>query len=99
MNSQRTHPERTSFPGRGYAGHPDIKGMFAVDAGGTSAVGKTMSEANYGRRVFMPVALIFCQMRLNTYKRAIWTLQSTSSLTFRDFIPSWCSFYTRSQEG
>jgi simple sugar transport system substrate-binding protein len=27
-----------------YAGHPDIKGMFAVDAGSTSAVGKTMSE-------------------------------------------------------
>ena len=27
-----------------FAGHPDVKGMFAVDAGGTSAVGKTMSE-------------------------------------------------------
>jgi simple sugar transport system substrate-binding protein len=27
-----------------YAGHPNIKGMFAVDAGSTSAVGKTMSE-------------------------------------------------------
>jgi len=27
-----------------YTGHPDVKGMFAVDAGGTSAVGKTMSE-------------------------------------------------------
>src|SRR4029077_4680553 len=25
-----------------YAGHPNIKGMFAVDAGSTSAVGKTM---------------------------------------------------------
>src|SRR5262245_39478907 len=27
-----------------FAGHPNVKGMFAVDAGGTAAVGKKMSE-------------------------------------------------------
>jgi simple sugar transport system substrate-binding protein len=39
-----TLPEEVSRVAAYYAGHQDIKGMFAVDAGSTSAVGKAMSE-------------------------------------------------------
>ena len=82
-----------------YAGHPDIKGMFAVDAGSTSAVGKTMSETNYSQRVFTPVALIFCQGTLDYVQKGDLDFTIDQQPYLQVSTPSWCSFSTRSQAG
>ena len=83
-----------------YLGHKDLKGMFAVDAGSTQAVGQTVAkyglkyEGREGRRLRPHADDPEADRR-----RASWTSRSTSSRTCRVGCPVLQLFFYRYSSG
>ncbi len=70
-----------------YVGHKDIKGMFAVDAGSTEGVAKTMAKHDLPRKASRPAVSTCCRARSTASRTAIWTSPSTSSPICRVSTP------------